>query len=144
MADATGAFSFPWRAEAAGRYELRTLLGGQAAPIEARSVSANDAPHELVVYRPVRATWYGPGFFGNRTACGQRLRSSTRGVAHRTLPCGSIVEIAYGGRTVQVPVIDRGPFRPGVHYDLTQATARDVGFDGLETVGVLTVSRTTR
>jgi rare lipoprotein A (peptidoglycan hydrolase) len=42
---------------------------------------------------------------------------------------------------VQARVIDRGPFRAGVHYDLTQATARDLGFDGLQTIGVLTVSR---
>lgn len=138
-ADAAGAFSFPWRAKDVGRYELRTLLDGQPAPAQAASANP-DAP-ALTVYRPVGATWYGPGFFGRRTACGQRLRKATRGVAHRTLPCGSVVEITYGGRTVQAQVIDRGPFRAGVHYDLTQATARDLGFDGLQTIGVLTVSR---
>lgn len=138
-ADATGAFAFAWRARTVGRYALRTLLDGQPAPAQAASVPAG--PPELTVYRPVRATWYGPGFFGRTTACGQRLRPATRGVAHRTLPCGSVVEIAFGGRTVQARVIDRGPFRPGVHYDLTRATARDLGFDGLQTIGVLTISR---
>jgi hypothetical protein len=138
-ADAAGAFSFTWRAQDVGRYPLRTLLDGQPAPAQAASVAAG--PPELTVYRPVGATWYGPGFFGRRTACGQRLRPGTRGVAHRTLPCGSVVEVTFGGRTVQARVIDRGPFRAGVHYDLTQATARDLGFDGLQTIGVLTVSR---
>ncbi|MBJ7331677.1 MAG: hypothetical protein JHC95_17410 [Solirubrobacteraceae bacterium] len=141
-ADPAGTFSLPWRAAEVGRYALRTLIDGQAAaPIQAQTASTGPAAPELVVYRPVKATWYGPGFFGRKTACGGRLRTGTRGIAHRTLPCGSIVEMTYGGRTTRVPVIDRGPFRPGVHYDLTQATARDLGFDGLETVGVLTVSR---
>lgn len=138
-ADAAGAFAFAWRARDVGRYRLRTLLDGRPAPAQAAS-AGTDTP-ELTVYRPVGATWYGPGFFGRRTACGQRLRPATRGVAHRTLPCGSVVEITFGGRTVQARVIDRGPFRAGVHYDLTQATARDLGFDGLQTIGVLTVSR---
>ena len=44
-----------------------------------------------------RATWYGPGFFGNETACGQTLTRRTVGVAHKTLPCGTKVVIRYGG-----------------------------------------------
>lgn len=140
-ADATGAFAFPWRAKDVGRYELRTLVDGQPATAQAQAARTDPNAPALTVYRPVGATWYGPGFFGRKTACGQRLRKGTRGVAHRTLPCGSVVELAYGGRTVQAQVIDRGPFRKGVHYDLTHATARDLGFDGLQTIGVLTVSR---
>jgi hypothetical protein len=75
------------------------------------------------------ASWYGPGFFGNRTACGQILRPSTRGVAHKTLPCGSKVLIGYRGRFVITTVIDRGPFVGGRSWDLTAATARSLRFD---------------
>jgi rare lipoprotein A (peptidoglycan hydrolase) len=75
------------------------------------------------------ASWYGPGFFGNRTACGQTLRPSTRGVAHKTLPCGSKVLIGYRGRFVITTVIDRGPFVGGRSWDLTAATARSLRFD---------------
>jgi rare lipoprotein A (RlpA)-like double-psi beta-barrel protein len=78
-------------------------------------------------YRPVKATWYGPGLFGNRTACGQRLTHRILGVAHKRLPCGTKVALRYRGRTVVVPVIDRGPYARGVDYDLTQATARKLG-----------------
>lgn len=138
-ADSVGSFALDWRAEDVGRYDLRTLVDGR--PASAQTASTQPTAAELVVYRPVKATWYGPGFWGNRTACGQRLREGTRGVAHRTLPCGSVVEVTYGGTSVRATVIDRGPFRSGVHYDLTQATARDLGFDGVETIGVLTVSR---
>ena len=79
---------------------------------------------DVTVFRRARATWYGPGFYGRRTACGLRLTTRTLGVAHRTLPCGTLVELFKDGRTVTVPVIDRGPFRPGTSYDLTYATAQ--------------------
>lgn len=78
-------------------------------------------------YRPARATWYGPGLFGNKMACGERLTHRTLGVAHKSLPCGTRVALRYHGRTVVVPVIDRGPYSRGVAYDLTQATARKLG-----------------
>ena len=71
-----------------------------------------------------RATWYGPGLFGNGMACGGKLTRSTWGVAHKTLPCGRKVAISYGGRIVIAPVVDRGPFVKGISYDLTQKTAR--------------------
>jgi hypothetical protein len=70
------------------------------------------------------ATWYGPGMFGNRTACGKRLRRSTIGVAHRTLPCGTKVTLKYGSRYVRAKVIDRGPYANGARWDLTQKTAQ--------------------
>jgi len=70
------------------------------------------------------ATWYGPGLFGNRTACGKRLTRSTVGVAHRSLPCGTRVAIRYKGRSLRTRVIDRGPFGHGARWDLTRAAAR--------------------
>jgi Lytic transglycolase/Putative peptidoglycan binding domain len=78
------------------------------------------------------ASWYGPGFWGNRTACGQRLRKTTVGVAHRNLPCGTKVVIGYKGRFLRTRVIDRGPYvkqRYSRDWDLTRAAARRVGFE---------------
>lgn len=70
------------------------------------------------------ATWYGPGLFGRHTACGQRLTRRTVGVANRTLPCGTLVEVRYGDRRVTVPVIDRGPYGTlGANWDLTEGAA---------------------
>ncbi len=83
------------------------------------------------------ASWYGPGFYGNRTACGQTLRRNTRGVAHRQLPCGTRVVIAYGGRFVRTRVIDRGPFvKRGYErdWDLTAALAGTLRFEGVDHV----------
>jgi rare lipoprotein A len=79
------------------------------------------------IYERAKATWYGPGFYGNRLACGGRLGHRTLGVAHKSLPCGTKVALKYRGRKVVVPVIDRGPYARGVSYDLTEATARKLG-----------------
>jgi len=82
------------------------------------------------------ATWYGPGFFGNETACGKTLTRQTTGVAHRTLPCGSKVVLRYKGRYVRTKVIDRGPFANGAKWDLTQATAKSLRFEATDDVRV--------
>ncbi|MGI8632999.1 MAG: peptidoglycan-binding protein [Solirubrobacterales bacterium] len=76
------------------------------------------------------ATWYGPGFYGRRTACGRTLRRSTIGVAHKTLPCNTVVTIAYGGKFLRAKVIDRGPYRRGTSWDLTNGAAKRLGFRG--------------
>jgi rare lipoprotein A (peptidoglycan hydrolase) len=74
------------------------------------------------------ATWYGPGFYGNRTACGKTLTPDMLGVANRSLPCGSKVTLRYRGRSVTVPVIDRGPYAGDREYDLTAATKARLRF----------------
>jgi hypothetical protein len=86
-------------------------------------VGPQTRPALLALMRYRRATWYGPGLYGNRTACGKRLRRGTLGVAHKSLRCGTPVTFYRGGRFITVPVIDRGPFRRGVAWDLTAAAA---------------------
>jgi rare lipoprotein A (peptidoglycan hydrolase) len=84
--------------------------------------------HALAYTWQIRtATLYGPGLWGNRTACGSVLRKGTRGVAHRTLPCGTRVALYANGRIALAQVIDRGPHRAGVTFDLTRASARTLG-----------------
>jgi hypothetical protein len=79
-------------------------------------------------------SWYGPGFYGKRTACGYAMTESLIGVAHKTLPCGTRVTIRYQGKTVVAPVIDRGPYIAGRDYDLTEATRNRLGFGGVGTI----------
>jgi Lytic transglycolase len=76
------------------------------------------------------ATWYGPGFYGSHTACGQVLRPQTIGVAHRELPCGTPVKFVYHGREIVTTVIDRGPYGGGKDWDLTNGARRALGFNG--------------
>jgi rare lipoprotein A (peptidoglycan hydrolase) len=56
------------------------------------------------------------------------------GVAHKTLPCGTMVKLRYHGRSATVPVIDRGPYVAGRDYDLTWALKLKLGFPGVGTV----------
>ena len=90
----------------------------------------------FTVFRPVEVTWYGPGFFGNSTACGHLYNETILGVAHRTLPCGTPVTFFHNGILLTVPVIDRGPYS-SADWDLSAETARRLGFSGREVIGVL-------
>ncbi|MEA2403444.1 MAG: rare lipoprotein [Thermoleophilaceae bacterium] len=74
-----------------------------------------------------QASFFGPGLYGNRTACGQVLTPRTRGIAHRSLPCGTAVPVYHDGLIAIFRVIDRGPYVSGVSIDLTYAAARRVG-----------------
>jgi rare lipoprotein A (peptidoglycan hydrolase) len=84
----------------------------------------------LNVYRRARVSWYGPGLYGGHLGCGGTLTPGTLGVASRTLPCGTKVTLRHGGRTVRVPVVDRGPYAGGREFDLTAATKDRLGFSG--------------
>lgn len=132
-----GAFDAVWDVDRVGLFATRAVLSGPAA-IQASSEQLALTP--VTGYRAARATYFGPGLFGRRTACGQRLTRRLRGIAHRKLPCGTVVELVYGGKIVRAPVVDRGPFHRGIRYDLTQATARELGFDSTDTVGAAAVA----
>jgi len=69
--------------------------------------------------RDPEISWYGGGFFGNGTACGQKYTKTIVGVAHRTLPCGTKVQFRYNGKVITAPVIDRGPYVGGRQFDLS-------------------------
>ena len=130
-ADGDGNFAAAWPGDQAGTFTVRAIPEGDGA-------SASSAPSvaQVTVFRPARATWYGPGFYGRRLACGDRLTTTTIGVAHRTLPCGTPVLVFFRGRSLLVPVVDRGPFANGASYDLTAATAQALGVRQTSRIGV--------
>lgn len=134
-ADDEGAFAARWVADTPGRFALRARVARAADDAEA--AQSRDLFARVTVYAPQVASWYGPGFFGRRTACGTDLTRETVGVAHRKLPCGTRVEIYHRGRTLEVPVIDRGPYVAGRQWDLTQAAAEALGVTATARIGVL-------
>lgn len=95
------------------------------APIAAAAAIA-PAPAAAAPLRSSTASWYGPGLFGNALGCGGTLATWTRGVAHKTLDCGTRVRIC-ATRCATTRVVDRGPYVPGREFDLTQAFAAVVG-----------------
>ena len=102
---------------------------------QASSAAASPPAVSVTVYRRSIATLYGPGFWGHKTACGVTLRRRTLGVANRTLPCGTEVQIYYKGNVITVPVIDRGPYAHHANWDLTMATGRALGMLTTAVVG---------
>jgi rare lipoprotein A len=130
-----GSFAATWRANHIGRFAIRAVIQG---PSSAGVATASPAL-TITVYRPAIATQYGPGLYGHRTACGQVLRLRTLGVANRTLKCGTPVAIYYQGRTIVVPVIDRGPYANNADWDLTVATGRALGMGGTATIGAVSL-----
>lgn len=132
-ADGRGDFTFSWRPPKPGLYSIRIAPAGVA------SAASESTRASLAVYRRQKATWYGPGFYGSRTACGIKLTKRTLGVAHRKLPCGTQVEFFLRGKRITVPVIDRGPFANGASWDLTLASMKQLGSKSTEIVGALPI-----
>lgn len=124
-----------------------TLLEPATAPEPLRraQIAQPKAPTGIVVVRPKatpatpagaggwrydpHVSWYGPGFYGKRTACGLAYTKTIMGVAHRTLPCGTKVSFRNpaNGKTITVPVIDRGPYVAGRQWDLSGAACTALG-----------------
>jgi rare lipoprotein A len=126
---ANGTFALRWVPERTGSYAVR------AFGLHDRQASGSKSPsRKLTTYRLAGASYYGPGLYGNGVACGGTLMPGTMGVANKTLPCGTKVKLHYHGRSVTVPVIDRGPYVAGRDYDLTEAVKEKLGFPGVGTV----------
>lgn len=142
----TGAFKLSWHVTASGHLGFRGVLlpassssvADSAQLATSASGSAPSTPSLAVtIFRAAEATFYGPGFWGHRTACGQRLTKTLIGVANRTLKCGTKVSIYYRGKEMVVPVIDRGPYGTAARWDLTEATAKALGITETVTIGAL-------
>jgi rare lipoprotein A (peptidoglycan hydrolase) len=108
----------------------------EPTPVAASAVATSAPPPEAPTGGIVIASWYGPGFYGNRTACGQVYTPEIIGVAHRTLRCGTMLTLEYRGRTMTVPVIDRGPYIAGRTLDLSNATRLAMGCPDLCTLSM--------
>jgi rare lipoprotein A (peptidoglycan hydrolase) len=134
-AEQDGSFRAAWRTNVPGRSTLRAVV--ERAGDAAATAASDPLVAQTTVFRPAVASWYGPGFFGRKTACGTKLTRKTVGVAHKELPCGTMVDVYYRGKRATVPVIDRGPFIEGRDWDLTQAAAELIGVSQTVRIGVL-------
>ena len=113
---------------------------GQVGPSSAAGASGAGASQTgaAALARSGVATWYGPGLYGHKTACGQTLTPALIGLANRTLPCGTLVKVSYDGHSKIVPVLDRGPYADnGASWDLTAGAAD--ALEITETVRIRTV-----
>lgn len=74
----------------------------------------------------VLASWYGRES-GSVTATGAKFDGSQWIVAHKSLPFGTKLRLTYRGKSVVVPVGDRGPYIKGRTLDLSSAVAEALG-----------------
>jgi rare lipoprotein A len=115
---------------------LRRLMGN-APPL--REIAGKPSPRRpataQVSLGPIRlrlsgvASWYGPGFHGNRSASGEIYNQNAMTAAHKSLPFGTAVQVTNldNGRSVVVRINDRGPYIHGRVIDLSAAAARVLG-----------------
>ena len=88
-------------------------------PAAAAEPLTTPKPHVHGPFRRIWAPWYGPGFYGHRTACGQILTKTLIGYASRTGKCGELRAFRWGGKTIIAPRVDWGPASPSLEVDLT-------------------------
>src|SRR5215218_7195828 len=124
-----GKFGVRWTPSGPGEYDVQASAAGTETTTGSDSKSV-----EVTVYRKAQASWYGPGLYGNPTACGGTLTPSTLGVANKSLPCGTKLTLRYHGKSVEVEVIDRGPYAGDREFDLTAAVKQKLGFPSTGTV----------
>ena len=117
----------------------RPQMQATLSPAEVKQVAAPPAaelpkPKLKVVPEVVKvitgeASWYGPGFYGNRTANGEVYKPGTMTAAHRTLPFGTKVRVTnlWNGRSAVIRINDRGPFVYHRVIDLGHGAASDLG-----------------
>ena len=84
------------------------------------------------------ASWYGPDFHGKSTANGEIFDQNALTAAHKTLPMPTIVRVTNleNGRSIEVRINDRGPFKNNRVIDLTKRGAQLLGFEGQGTAKV--------
>jgi len=102
----------------------------QASPFDRQGKEASTAA------KVGKASWYGPGFHGRKTASGEVFNANAFTAAHRTLPFGTRVRVTHraSGRSVVVRINDRGPFTRGRVIDLSRASAQAIGISGVADV----------
>ena len=104
------------------------VLGIAAAMSTDDQALAANADHAIYTERG-KASFYGPGFHGKLTASGERFNQYDLTAAHPDLPLGTQVTVTNleNGKTVEVQVNDRGPYKYGRVIDLSTAAAARIG-----------------
>ena len=108
---------------------LALLIGLLPATLAAHAATAADWSLPLGHVEHGQASFYAASLHGKRTASGRRFDQRKLTAAHPNLPFGSEVRVTNleNGRSVQVEIIDRGPFTGHRAIDLSRAAARRIG-----------------
>lgn len=77
----------------------------------------------------MKASWYGPGFHGRKTANGEKYDQMSYTAAHKSLRFGTLLKVTNpkNGKSIVVRINDRGPYIEGRDLDLSKAAALELG-----------------
>jgi rare lipoprotein A (peptidoglycan hydrolase) len=119
----------PLRARGAIPWPVLFVLALSVCLLGATAVRADLGPDDYPQPSLGRASYYGYGFAGRRTASGTTFRPEELTAAHRSLPLGTRVRVTNlnNGRSVLVTITDRGPYVRGRSLDLSLGAARELG-----------------
>jgi len=121
------------------------ILIGPSSPDSPPGIgfSSPELPDDAVIPgRPIQyglATWYGPGFDGHLTYCGDVYDEAAYTAASNTLPCGAVVIVTNqdNGASVRVRINDRGGFGSTVILDLSRAAFGTIASNGSGVIAVM-------
>ena len=98
--------------------------------VEEETVTADRSLVEFVDKGSMKASWYGPGFNGKKTANGEVYDQMSFTAAHKSLKFGTLLRVTNlkNNKSVVVRINDRGPYIHGRDLDLSKAAALELGF----------------
>jgi rare lipoprotein A len=101
-----------------------------ATSVEEETLTADRSLVEFLDKGTMKASWYGPGFHGHRTANGEVYDQMSFTAAHKSLKFGTLLKVTNlkNDKSVVVRINDRGPYIHGRDLDLSKAAALELGF----------------
>ena len=97
--------------------------------VEEETITADRSLVEFVDKGNMKASWYGPGFHGRKTASGEVYDQNSFTAAHKSLKFGTLLKITNlkNNKSVVIRINDRGPYIHGRDLDLSKAAASELG-----------------
>ncbi len=101
----------------------------EVVSVDANTITADRSLVEFVDKGTMKASWYGPGFHGQKTANGEHYDQMSFTAAHKSLKFGTLLKVTNlkNNKSVVVRINDRGPYIAGRDLDLSKAAALSLG-----------------
>jgi peptidoglycan lytic transglycosylase len=108
---------------------IEPVVTDNVVSVEEETVTADRSLVEFVDKGSMKASWYGPGFHGRKTANGEVYDQMSFTAAHKSLKFGTLLKITNlkNNKSVVVRINDRGPYVDGRDLDLSKAAALELG-----------------
>lgn len=105
------------------------ILAEETVKIEEETITADRSLVEYFDKGTMKASWYGPGFHGRKTANGEIYDQMSFTAAHKSLKFGTLLKVTNtkNGKSVVIRINDRGPYIHGRDLDLSKAAALELG-----------------